>query len=399
MKKEHFTLTELIVVLAVIAILMLLGSPYYKHSQEIAEDVTCKNNIRQISYMTELYRKDHSSLPYSKIWQTDFSSGKATINDFSFIEQYTSGNLDIFTCPSSEDESLNNMSDLKNKSSYYYVPGAYYLSQLILDSQFENWASSPMYAYSGNSSAIIFDNNLNNHNGAPNIVELFPDDGNTASTSSSSTPQETSLPPSTNGDPTPPDFDVDDDTITINGDAIVNYQIIGSAISYGGRYDMAVTTQFQITDPYGSTSSAEMFGDYSSATSGNVNNGAQQSYTPDDIYEAGTTIVTEATSWKKTSTSKSGNKDSHWTEYMEVDDHNSTNTMILVNGDPVPNIDGYLDQGNVESFLNDFIDDEGNIVLEDNEVIILFELGTTNMDSSAADFQDLVILVTMTPTK
>ncbi|MCH2205366.1 MAG: hypothetical protein MK132_05810 [Lentisphaerales bacterium] len=100
---------------------------------------------------------------------------------------------------------------------------------------------------------------------------------------------------------------------------------------------------------------------------------------------------------KKNSTKKSGDYESHWTEYMEVDDHNSTKTIILVNDAPVPNIEGCLDQGDLESFLKDFIDDEGNIVLEGNEIIILFELGTTNMESSAADFLDLVILVTRTP--
>ncbi|MCH2205367.1 MAG: hypothetical protein MK132_05815 [Lentisphaerales bacterium] len=94
--------------------------------------------------MTELFRKDQSNLPYTSTWKSDFNSGKATINNFSFVEDYMSGGLDIFTCPSYSDA---DMSELTDKSSYYYVPGTYYLSQLILDNEF---------AYAVSDSSIIF---------------------------------------------------------------------------------------------------------------------------------------------------------------------------------------------------------------------------------------------------
>ena len=68
---------------------------------------------------------------------------------------------------------------------------------------------------------------------------------------------------------------------------------------------------------------------------------------------------------------------------------------MLRNGDPVPSIDGIYGQGSVKDFVSDYIDVSSNtMALEDNEVIYLYELGTT-YSSSSADFQDLVVLVSL----
>ena len=156
------------------------------------------------------------------------------------------------------------------------------------------------------------------------------------------------------------DYEVTGDAIVVNEDVIATYKVLGAAISYGGRYDMAVTTQFQITDASGTTNPDAGFGDYGSVTNGNVNDGEQHEFTPEEAYEAGSIIRTEATSWQKTSSSRSGERDSHWVEYMEIDSDNSTNAMALTNGERVPNIDGYLDQGDVESFLDGYVNRRNN---------------------------------------
>ena len=75
---------------------------------------------------------------------------------------------------------------------------------------------------------------------------------------------------------------------------------------------------------------------------------------------------------------------------------NSKHVYVLREGDAVPDIDGFLDQGNVVSFLTDYIDNN-KINIGKNDVIYLFELGTTNTKSAAADFQDLVVLVRFKP--
>ena len=83
---------------------------------------------------------------------------------------------------------------------------------------------------------------------------------------------------------------------------------------------------------------------------------------------------------------------------MEQNSHTSSDQlMVLRNGDTVPNISGYMGQSSVEDFVSDYIGDDGTVVLDENQSIYLFELGSTNPSSSAFDRQDLVVLVTMTP--
>ncbi len=68
----------------------------------------------------------------------------------------------------------------------------------------------------------------------------------------------------------------------------------------------------------------------------------------------------------------------------------------LHHGDPVPSTPGFSGQVDVGSMLAPYAQ-EGFIVLDDNEVIVLYELGTTDLTSSAADFQDLVLIFTIDP--
>jgi len=61
----------------------------------------------------------------------------------------------------------------------------------------------------------------------------------------------------------------------------------------------------------------------------------------------------------------------------------------------VPKISGYNGQEGVESFLTNYIDENGLVTLDGNQAIVLFELGTTNLSSASADFQDLVTLISL----
>ena len=73
---------------------------------------------------------------------------------------------------------------------------------------------------------------------------------------------------------------------------------------------------------------------------------------------------------------------------------NSTNPA-LANDDAFNQFYGktmFKEQSNIAAFVRNFVVD-GHVVLGENEAIYLFELGTTNMSSDAADFQDLVVVV------
>ena len=69
MKTKHtaFTLIELLVVIAVIAALIGILLPALSQAKRHARDQVCKNNLRQIAEMVEVYRADHR-LKYPGSW-------------------------------------------------------------------------------------------------------------------------------------------------------------------------------------------------------------------------------------------------------------------------------------------------------------------------------------------
>ena len=188
--------------------------------------------------------------------------------------------------------------------------------------------------------------------------------------------------------------------VTINGDRVTpnslytaRIRVLGAAISYGGQYDMPVTFDMKFGgDEY------DPFGSRMSPVSGNVNdgNGARDFILPRD-YSGGTRFSITATAWMKKRSWYSGNSNSHWRSYLTASTQNNTQQVeTLRDGDEVPNIAGANGQSNIAHFVRDYIHPvTGRISLHENEVIYLMELGTTNMNSSSADFQDLVVLVSL----
>ena len=75
---------------------------------------------------------------------------------------------------------------------------------------------------------------------------------------------------------------------------------------------------------------------------------------------------------------------------------NSPQVIVLRNGSTVPSIPAFQDQANLAVFVEPYVNvATQQIVLQDNQAIYLFELGTSNLNSPLADFQDLVIMVTL----
>jgi hypothetical protein len=78
--------------------------------------------------------------------------------------------------------------------------------------------------------------------------------------------------------------------------------------------------------------------------------------------------------------------------------NSGTQVLTLVNGDTVPIFTPLGGQRSIDTFLRPYISSTtGKVVLASNQVLYLFELGTTNSRSSAYDMQDLVVLATVTP--
>jgi len=79
----------------------------------------------------------------------------------------------------------------------------------------------------------------------------------------------------------------------------------------------------------------------------------------------------------------------------------SEQTIMLSNGDNLANILSakqvalpFGNQESLESILVNYLDSNGDLVLDDNQVLYLYEVGTSNPNSAAYDFQDLVLLLT-----
>ncbi|NNF41950.1 MAG: hypothetical protein HKN62_02695, partial [Phycisphaerales bacterium] len=70
--------------------------------------------------------------------------------------------------------------------------------------------------------------------------------------------------------------------------------------------------------------------------------------------------------------------------------------IVLKDGDPVPAVPSFGDQSTIADFVAPYVDlDTDQITLADNQAIYLFELGTTDLSSPSADFQDLVVMLTL----
>ncbi len=70
--RYKFTLIELLIVIAIIAILIALLLPALKHAKEMAKDVVCKGQQRQLSVGALSYAADSDAwLPYNDMWAFD----------------------------------------------------------------------------------------------------------------------------------------------------------------------------------------------------------------------------------------------------------------------------------------------------------------------------------------
>lgn len=189
------------------------------------------------------------------------------------------------------------------------------------------------------------------------------------------------------------DFTIDGGHVVPNEQFAAKATVLGAAITAGGTYDVPVTVRIKV-----GTTTFEPFGDFTKPVNGTVNDDDNpREYVLGDTYPAGTEITIEGRSWIKKKSWYNGNSNNHWISYMTVDsDDNSPYVLTLKNGDAVPDIEPFMNQTEIVDFIRDYVDTDTNtVVLDENQVIYLFELGTTNLYSSAADFQDLVVLVTL----
>jgi fibro-slime domain-containing protein len=170
------------------------------------------------------------------------------------------------------------------------------------------------------------------------------------------------------------------------------FTVLGAAIN-SGTYDRPVTVRLSIG---GQT--VDPFGAFDKPVASNVNKaGNPRKFVHSSVLAKDTIIHVTGKSWEKKSSSYSGASESHWQTHHSFS--TSTNTpqiKVLRDGDNVPSNAGFMGQLSAKQFVAEFVNTATNkMKLGKNQVIYLYELGVTNMSDPAADFQDLVILVTL----
>ncbi len=107
-RRDGFTLTELICIIAIIILFVLLSSPFISKTRERAQIIGCKENLQEIGIALKLYASEHNG---------NFPSDLAELMEGGYVE-----NDMVFDCPS-----VKGMGDA-HESDYHYTSGYTILS-------------------------------------------------------------------------------------------------------------------------------------------------------------------------------------------------------------------------------------------------------------------------------
>lgn len=95
-----FTLVELLVVIAVIAILVALLLPALSWGKALGQRAVCQNNLRQLALALTMYTDDHSHYPVpTRLIRLRDRGSSARLWNAALLP-YVATNLQVFYCPS-----------------------------------------------------------------------------------------------------------------------------------------------------------------------------------------------------------------------------------------------------------------------------------------------------------
>jgi prepilin-type N-terminal cleavage/methylation domain-containing protein len=173
-------------------------------------------------------------------------------------------------------------------------------------------------------------------------------------------------------------------TITVTQQSTMYIEVLGGEINCdAGGSIIDTTTTINVTPQGGTTTSTT----FPSSPPRPVTNVAAS---------VGTTLTITGTALANGGASNSCPGFSRYSVNSQT--NNGTQVWTLRNGDSVPNFPPFGGQGTIDSYLAKFLDPvTRKVKLAENQVIFLYELGTTDTSSTAYDMQDLVVLATIAP--
>lgn len=165
-------------------------------------------------------------------------------------------------------------------------------------------------------------------------------------------------------------------TLTITQPSTTYIEVLGGSITCGAAGAVIPTTTTVNVTPSGGTTTRTVLPSSTKSLNLSVNVGTTLTVT-------GTALATACIGSEPTYNSQT---------------NNGTQVLTLRNGDSVPATTPFGRQPTIDSYLTKYIDPTTKKVkLAENQVIYLYELGSTNTTDTSFDVQDLVVLATIAP--
>jgi len=381
-----FTLVELLVVMGLVAVLMSLLLPAVQVARQRSLAAACQNNLREIGFALEVYRSAHDlRIPAILLGDArQLLHRQAGVGSSAFAHEPIGAASARFTdycdpsvlaCPATRgtaEISYGVNGRLLKAGKKYFLKSDPVELPLVFDAHkpVGLYYSDLDFRHLGDANVLFADYHV-----APRYVNAVMHferttplpGGSEPLAGSPGAPGEGSVPPSGGDEPAAPD------DFTLDGGVVMARTRLDATITcLGGAF----------------TGDEPIYGWYRL-------NGGSARWITHNARQGGDTVVLRGLTEGDVITVV-GRVKNH--AKFESDD-GSGHCWSLRNGEPVPTLQGYLDQPDIADFVRNYCDPAtGRVRIPDNAVIYHFELSDqiNYRRYPWADFQDLVVLITFT---